>query len=73
MALRDGPYATDAATRLAEEDGISSVEVVGDRVVVIGTIAEAIAMHRWRVALLNERLVADADEGRHAVLAALIA
>jgi hypothetical protein len=73
LSLRDASYAAGAAWTLAQEDGISTVEVVGESVVLVGTVAEADAMHCWRVALLNERLIAQADEGRHAMLATLIA
>ncbi|MES3100593.1 hypothetical protein [Sphingomonas faeni] len=47
--------------------------VDGERVLISGARDEAEARHCWRVLLLNERLVEEADGDRQTVLASLVA
>ena len=70
LSVRDTPHALEAALRMPP--GVH-VRVAGDRVVVSGGASAAEARHVWRLTLLNERLVAEADPARADLLMSLIA
>lgn len=70
LTVRDAPHAVEAALRMPTN---VRVRVSGDRVFLSGSASGADARHLWRVTLLNERLVADADSARVDLLKSLIA
>ena len=70
LKVRDAPHAVEAALRMPP--GVH-VRVAGDCVVVTGVASVAEARHVWRLTLLNERLVAEADPARADLLMSLIA
>jgi hypothetical protein len=70
LSARDAPHALEASARMPSD---MRVRVSIDRVFVSAARSEADARHLWRVALLNERLVAKADSARTDLLIMLIA
>ena len=66
----DPPYALEAALRMPP--GVH-VRVLSDRVLVSAAASVDEARHLWRLTLLNERLVAEADPARAELLMSLVA
>ena len=70
LSVRDAPHALEAALRMPP--GVQ-VRVSGDRVFFSGAASMDEARHVWRLTLLNERLVAEADPARTELLMSLVA
>lgn len=70
LSVRDTPYALEAALRMPP--GVH-VRVLSDRVLVSAAASVDEARHLWRLTLLNERLVAEADPARAELLMSLVA
>jgi hypothetical protein len=70
LSVRDAPHAFEAALRMPPD---LHVHVLSDRVFVSAAAPNADVRHLWRVTLLNERLVAEADPARADLLMSLVA
>lgn len=73
IAERDLGHAVEAAVRLPGVAGGLRVRLEGRDAVLEGPGRADALLRRWRVALLNERLLSEANAGRHALLAELVA
>lgn len=71
LSVRDAPHALEAALRMPP--GVHVRVSGGDRVLVSGAASVDEARHLWRLTLLNERLVAEANPARAELLMSLVA
>ncbi|KUR71003.1 hypothetical protein AQZ52_09855 [Novosphingobium fuchskuhlense] len=69
LSARDASHALEASARMPPD---VRVRVSIDRVFMSAATSVTDARHLWRVALLNERLVAEADPARTDLLMMLI-
>jgi len=73
LSARDAVHAVDAASRLNGERRGFTVMLRSTSVLLGGSGSEDDARLSWRIALLNERLVVEADAARTVLLGSLVA
>ncbi len=73
LTRRDAPHAAKAAIQFAANHPQVQVDLRNDIVILRGRASESAARLWWRIALLNERLVQEADGQRRELLAGLVA